>query len=224
MKTWFPFTDYDFYAYLTSGSLLIASTDLAFNAGLILATTNWSFVSIVLFFAGAYVVGHLVAFASSQLLEFGLARTLIAPPVEILLGRKTPSALERFAGTIIGRYYEPLTEPVREKVLAVAAALLQRPSSALSAEDVFQVAHRTALATDHLRDRVSDFRNQYGFCRNVALVAIVATILFAMSSLSGKPALWSWAAIGMVVAFGMTVRFLKFYAAFSAEVLRALIK
>jgi hypothetical protein len=24
MKQWFPFTDYDFYAYLTSGMLLIA--------------------------------------------------------------------------------------------------------------------------------------------------------------------------------------------------------
>lgn len=224
MKTWFPFTDYDFYAYLTSGSLLIAAVDLAINSHSLLSAKDWSVVATVVFFAGAYVTGHLVAWASAQILEHGLAREVLAPPAVILLALKKPSALERQAAWIIGRCYEPLSEPIRQKIIETVASAVSRPAVTLSAEDVFQIAHRSAITTDHVRDRVADFRNQYGFCRNVALVAGLSALLFSVVALGGRTDLWSWAVVSTFAGIGMTARFLKFYSAFTAEVLRTLVK
>lgn len=225
MKTWFPLTDYDFYAYIASGSLLIAAADRAWNAGEILARDDWSFVAIIVFFSTAYVAGHLVAAVSSPVIEHWLARTVLTPPGVVQLGLKPRTRMERFVGEAVGRYYEPFKPATIDAIKANATAELGGRGN-LDFEDIFQAAHRRAYAAEHSRDRAEQFRNQYGFCRNVAFVSYLGVVFFSLSSAYGGslgPA-WPWIIVSAVVAVLMTVRFLKFYACFCAEILRALIK
>ncbi len=226
MKSWFPFTDYDFYAYLASGSLLIAALDITGNGGQLVAQKNWPVAQVILLVAAAYVAGHLIASLSSWLLERLLARRLLAPPTAILLGMKKATLFQRaFAAVFIAQYYEPLPPSIAKRIFANAEAALQTAPGSLEQEPdtIFQVAYVAARESEDARMRVDDFRNQYGFCRNIAMVALIAAIAFGVRAIqTGDAFFTTWALISLFVAGGMTARFLKFYSTFATEVLRAL--
>src|SRR5262245_37488784 len=61
MRQYFPFTDYDFYAYLTAGAGLLFAIDLTFNDADITRLPEWTVVRVGLVTALAYVVGQLTA-------------------------------------------------------------------------------------------------------------------------------------------------------------------
>ncbi|MEM9572098.1 MAG: hypothetical protein AAF996_11570 [Pseudomonadota bacterium] len=88
-------------------------------------------------------------------------------------------------------------------------------------ESAFQVGYSLTRADEDARKRVDDFRNQYGFCRNVAFVSWFAAAIFFGAYLvdQNSPHL-AFAAIAVFFGFMLTVRFLKFYGAFALEVLR----
>jgi hypothetical protein len=224
MKDWFPFSSYDFYAYLASGSLLIAVADLAFNNGEILARPDWSLVASVVFVAGAYVLGQLVASMASPMLEFGLARRFLSPPADILLRRKMPNRRERALGVLIGRNYSPYSEAVVSAILDKAGQSLGRDREVLDTESIFLVAHRAAQSIESTRARLRDFLNQYGFCRNIAMVAIFSCAVFFASAITyDQRKFWIYSTIAAVVTAGMLLRFLKFYSAYASEVLGSLV-
>ena len=225
MKNWFPFTDYDFYAYLTSGGLALAVLDLLATGGQWLARENWTFVQIVLAVAAAYVTGQIAASFASLIVEHGIARWLLPSPVAVLLGAKRQGWFGKLVGrVVVGRYYAPLTEPVREKAWSVAATKLGLDRAALNdSEAVFQIAFSVARADADTRDRIDGFRNQYGFARNLALVSFVSAAAIALHE-GANSAVQTLAAVLAIAAFVMLARFLKFYSAFAAEVLRALIR
>lgn len=220
MKSWFPFTDYDFYAYLASGALALGVADLLLTGGTTLTRSEWTFAQIVLVIAGAYVAGQVIASASSLVLEYGLARFILSPPTPILLGLKKRNFLEAFAGAVlIGRYYEAFPEAVKDNLLKAAAKTLGRsPANFKDSEAVFLVAYSACRANEDSRERADNFRNQYAFCRNVAFVGLVSAALLA-ARMPQHPSYWM---IALAIALGMISRFLKFYCAFAAEVLRAL--
>lgn len=223
MKQYFPFTDYDFYAYLTSGLALLFALDYAGTGGSIMQRDEWSFVETVLAVSIAYIAGQFVASLSSPLLEHGFARHFLYPPVAVLLALSEPRWRERLLGRLVGRYYEPFKPNVRKAIIERAATALKVESSEIrDPEEVFQVAFPAARAVEDTRNRMDDFRNQYGFNRNAALVAFVAAVAIALRAwlLSDSNA-WIWAGLSLAVGFGLLVRFLKFYSAFAAEVLRA---
>ena len=71
MRNWFPFSDYDFYAYITSGFALMFAIDFLFNGGTIMLRPSWPVVQIVLAFALAYVLGQVRVIARSGVLTSG---------------------------------------------------------------------------------------------------------------------------------------------------------
>ena len=48
MKQWFPFTDYDFYGYLTAGICLIAAVDYTVGVADLLHPEHWTAAQSVL--------------------------------------------------------------------------------------------------------------------------------------------------------------------------------
>lgn len=223
MKNWFPFTDYDFYAYLTSGALFLAALDYAITGGTTLLNTEWGFVLTLLVVALAYVVGQLLATPASIVVEHGFARGVLSPPAMILLGLQAPNWLERFIGRyVIGRYYTPFPDQVRRKIIARAAKELDVPmEEIIDGEAVFQVAFPVARKSEDTRARLDDFRNQYGFCRNLGFVGLISLVMIAIRAYQlDDSTAWYVAVFAGVIAVGMTARFLKFYSSFAAEVLR----
>lgn len=223
MKNWFPFTDYDFYAYLTGGFLLLFSLDYAFNNGAIMLRPEWPVVQIVIAVALAYVVGQLTAGPSAILLEHGIARSLLYPPSEILLGLKRPRARERFVQHwLTGRDYAPLPDGVIRLVKERAAQKLSVSADrVVSAEEVFQLAFPEARRTADTATRLDQLRTLYGLSRNLAFTGVVCAFVFLASFITTRANYVGWLALGSAcIAFGMYARFLKFYAAFAAEVFR----
>jgi hypothetical protein len=114
MKQWFPFTDYDFYAYLTAGMLLIAAIDYTFAGAVLVQRTEWTVVQIAFWTAVAYLVGQLVAGPSAAVLEHGVARGLLHPPLAVCLGLRQRRRREKLAAALFAnREYAPLPAQVR---------------------------------------------------------------------------------------------------------------
>ena len=68
--------------------------------------------------------------------------------------------------------------------------------------------------------RLDNFLNLYGFCRNMALVAFVDAALFYWSYLqpNGPSEHLLWSRLSLIVAIGMTLRYLKFFRLYANEV------
>jgi len=224
MKSWFPFTDYDFYGYLACGFAVLFAADHVLLSQTIMLREQWPFVQIVLVVALAYCTGHIVAAPSSIFLEHFVARRLLTPPMTILAGLKALNRFERFFGRcVIGRYYEPISATIREKALARIATATGKPIDEIKpdGELVFQFAFEASKSVPETAKRLEEFRNLYGLCRNMSFAGIVVALLFLGEGiLTPDPIDWKWVAASLIFAVGLFIRFEKFYCAFAAEALR----
>lgn len=221
MKSWFPFTDYEFYAYLTSGMLLIAAVDYTMTGGVLVNRTDWTVVDGVFWGAMAYLAGHILAIPSAVLLEHFLARTILRPPVTVLLELKPRRWLERMIAWVFGiREYRPMPYAVRSAINSKICNLLG-VSQLADPEEAFQVIFPHARSVSDCATRLDTFINQYGFARNVSFAAICAAILlWREMTITPTPQL-QWLLLGAIaLAVGFFLRFIKFYAAYAAEALR----
>ncbi len=226
MKSYFPFTDYDFYAYLTSGALFLSVIDFAMNEAKLVTLSDWTFVQIVVAVAASYVIGHILATLAQLLIETFIVSKVISKPITLQLGYDQPNVVERFIEVLVGRYYGPLDEAVQEKVKNEARLVLSKTmDDPLPAESVFQAGFRRSFSVNGARSRIDSFLNQYGFCRNISLVALLATIIFAWRAYCTEFPYENLLVFGSMLIFvGMFVRFIKFYSSFQAEVCRCLLK
>jgi hypothetical protein len=85
MKSYFPFTDYDFWAYISCGFVFLFALDHVLQTAIFHRST-WTLVEGLIAVAAAYVVGHLLAGLSSALLERRFVNKHVGKPSTILLG------------------------------------------------------------------------------------------------------------------------------------------
>ena len=74
MKNWFPLTDYDFYAFLTAGMILVAAADFSFGGSQLIERASWTIPGAVFWIVVAYLIGQVTAGWSASVLEFGIGR------------------------------------------------------------------------------------------------------------------------------------------------------
>lgn len=211
----FPFTSYDFWAYLAAGFLLLGPADFVFGTNL-LAAKDWSWFQIGVAVSSAYVTGQLVASLSATLLERGLVGKLLGYPRNVLFGR---TKVWQWVRWCLAGYYTALPEATQRAAMEKGkAAGVDAPGEAL-----FWPAFNAARDRPKVMERLESFLNQYGFARNIATVAILDALLFAWSyNFHGGPPLHGnlcW--VSLVVAAGMTVRYLKFFRLYANEVFTA---
>ena len=225
MKQWFPLTDYDFYAYLTAGMVLIAAVDYTCFGGVLVDRSQWTVVQAVFWAAVAYVAGHLIAGPSSGVIEHAFTRGFLHSPGSIMLGFAQPRWREKvFKWLFAQREYAPFPALLQTRIRKGAAdALGVTPARLTHSEEVFQVAHPISRSNADAAGRMDNFRNQYGFCRNLSFTGLVSIGLliwhrFDMPFDQKTPMLLVMA---IILTVGMYGRFLKFYSAYSNEVLRA---
>jgi len=206
-----PFTSYDFWAYLSAGVMLLFALDQA-AATHLLAQGTWTVAQIVLAVITAYVVGQLVASTSSWLFERVLVGRLLGYPRKTLFGN--PKYLPKLARFFPG-YFIPLPEETQKAILVKAL----KHGVADSGEALFWPAHAYGRATPALATRLDNFLNQYGFCRNMALVALIDSAILYWSYMQpqGPQEHLLWARISLFIGFGMTLRYLKFFRLYAVE-------
>ncbi len=117
MENKIPFTSYDFWAYLSSGFLLLFVTDYVVNTHLF-ERESWTIVQGFVAISAAYTVGQLVASASSITIERLLVGKLLGYPSNVLFGKARAWYWVRM---LLPGYFQVLPDQVQRTNLDKAA-------------------------------------------------------------------------------------------------------
>lgn len=222
MRNWFTLTTYEFYAFLTSGMIFLASFDRVFMGSYLATQHSWTVVSGVFWAAMAYLIGQLFAVPSAGILENLIMRKFFYTPTEIILGFKKARCREKVAVIIsAARQYSPFSEKIKGDIVSSISKELDCTDDELDAETVFQCAFPYARSDADTVTRLDSFMNQYGMCRNVSFAAFVSAIIFLWEALVLHHLEDIKFVIGLfILSIGMFLRFFKFYSAYARDVLR----
>lgn len=222
MKSWFPFTDYDFYAYITSGVIVIAGVDYALFDGLLVNRTEWTIVQGVFWTMISYLIGHVTASFSSFFLEQILTKKVFTAPEMIILGLKKPRIFERVFGSLFAVEYQALPKILIDEILEKMTVRLKCDRASLNDKNlIFQTAFSVARYEPTSDSRLDQFMNLYGLCRNVSFAFLLVAILMSWKMARVPTEIDMWLLVGCLIMFvGLFGRFLKFYSAYTREILR----
>lgn len=210
-----PFTSYDFWAYLSAGFLLLFAIDGAAGTTLLMRE-SWTLVQGLVAVSVAYVVGHIIASLSSWVLERGLVGKVLGYPWGVLF---EITEAPRWLRILLSTYFQPLPKETQLAALHKSKKVgVKTPGEAL-----YLVAFANARQMPSVMNRLENFLNLYGFCRNVALVAFIDAGILCWSYVkpNGPPEHLFWAQVALVIGLGMTFRYLKFYRLYANEVITA---
>lgn len=206
MRSWFPLTDFDFWAFLTSGGIILLAINQSFSLGW-LEKESWTAIQIAVALTFAYFVGHAVAEIASRLLEKRLARKIIGSPSEII---STPKEKNKLAKYFLSNSLEPA---LKELVLK------HRHVDDRSDAEIYLRASILARRDPATSSRLSVFQNQYSMCRNVCFACFFAFVLLLTSGIVlHKITDFYWSITALIMAMIMLIRFLKYYKQYSLEI------
>lgn len=205
-----PFSVYDFFAYLSSGAVLIATADYVFGLGF-LAEKDIGPVLATFLIILAYVCGHIVAHFSSFVLEQVLVGQILKRPAALLLGE--PPLWTGFAW-IFPNYFRAFPQETRRRISQKA----ELRGFEGKGEGLFLHAYPIVTSSSELQSRLDGFRNQYGFARNMSFAFFIAsgTILVA-HRYATHPIRLRWAIFAAAGAVTLLFRYLKFFRQYSYE-------
>lgn len=207
-----PFGIYDFFAYLSSGAVLLATADYVYALGL-LRMKEVSPILAVALVVMLYVTGQIVAQFSSLLFEQMCLSKFLGRPSTLLLGGSPRSGLVRF---LFPNYHRALPANVQARVREQA----RQRNCAAEGEGLFLHAFPLVTANDKLQARVDIFLSQYGFARNMAFAFLVSALWIAIAHWYGHyPVSLRWATLAAFCAVSMFYRYLKFIRQYSYELL-----
>jgi hypothetical protein len=125
----------------------------------------------------------------------------------------------RYLKPLIGNDYRLLPESIRKNVIERAKRDTNLTEDALlkDKQNIFDIAFTASRMREEDKARIDDFRNQYGFNRNMSFASFLAAFFAyygnSVDSLSSI--------VFFLLGIGMMIRFVTFYTSFSAEVLRS---
>jgi hypothetical protein len=207
-----PFSVYDFFAYLSSGAVWVLTADYVLGLGLLSQKEITAVLGVALI-VFAYVCGHIVAHFSSFTMEQLLVGRLLKRPASILMGEKQRWRIFRW---VFPNYFRALPAQTQKRVHEQAEARCAKGTG----EALFLHAYPVVTSNTSIQGRLDDFRNQYGFARNMsfALIASAVTILIA-HRLAYHPVRLRWAVLGTFAGAALFYRYLKFFRQYSYELL-----
>lgn len=225
MKTYFPLTDFDFYAYVLTGLAALVCVDYGrFQSHYILGHGGWSLAYGAGAVMAAFVVGLVVSLISGFVFEHMIACRVFGPPREFLLRvRRAPrhGILRRLSTS---HYSRPLPAPIIRSALKHTAAELSEDLSRFRrkkdrSEIVFQFGYGRGRSQEDACRRMDKDRREYEVSRNLACVAALGVIFLIYPRLD-QPDWWK-ALLAAGLSVVMFFRFIKYFTSYHAQVLRA---
>lgn len=205
-----PFSVYDFFAYLSSGAVIVATADYVLNLGILTQKEIGPVLGVALIVL-AYVAGQIVSQFSSALLEHTFANRILQRPSVLLLGGRPRSKILKW---LFPNYHRPLPAHVQQRVREQAAA---RNCCAMG-EGLFLHVYPLVTKDERLQIRLDQFLNQYNFARNMSFAFAIATACILISHWRGShPVPLRWAALAGFAAISLLYRYLKFFRQYSYE-------
>ncbi|WP_041855483.1 hypothetical protein [Candidatus Korobacter versatilis] len=206
-----PFSVYDFFAYLSSGATVLAAFD--YVSGLhILERTQVGVALGVLLVVLSYVVGQIVAHFSSFILEQLVVSRILTRPTDLLLAEGKTKGLRPL---VFPNYFRPLPKETQIRVWDAA----DRRKGPAKGEGLFLHAYAVVTRNDKAQARLDEFRNQYGFARNMAFALLFDAIVIAVQRVSNPTLQWHWALAAAFCGIALFYRYLKFFRQYSYELL-----
>lgn len=207
-----PFSLYDFFAYLSSGTVVLAAVDYVWGLGFLERDKVGAALGIALVIL-AYVTGHIVAQFSAWLLEHTIVKRVLHRPLSLLMGAKPRWVVLAWA---FPNFHRPLPVDTQKRVKDQAAA---RKCTA-TGEALFLHAYSVVTASEQAQARLDDFRNQYGFARNMCFAFLLSAIAILVSRWYGThPVRLRWAVLAGFASLALFYRYLKFFHQYSYELL-----
>ncbi len=226
MRSTFPLTDYDFYAYVLTGVVALGVVDHAiFDGAYIIRWKHWSFQYGAAIVALSYIAGQLVSMVSGLLLEQLLLCRVLCPPREYLLRVKVPSRWARWTAKLSGSHYtEALPESVADLAIGNAARALGHKVHEFRAladrsEQAFQYGYAVGRLSEDGCRRIDRDRREYEVSRNLCLVCLVSGPLLLMGP--EQPSRSMLAGTALAVGAVMLIRFIRYFVSYHVQVLRA---
>lgn len=206
-----PFDPYDFFAYLTSGAILLVAAggdDLATQVGLEPGLARGA-VGIV----ASYVLGHTVSQVASSALERLLVNRLLRHPIRTLLDSRPPGVWR----WMFWEFAKPLPPHQREEI---DNTLKERRLANERGEALTTLATQNGMRGPVSGPRMATFLRLYAFARNASVSCAIAAAMFW---LSGQPVHWQLIIALLAVGYILLLRYLKFYRLYFREALLSLI-
>jgi hypothetical protein len=205
-----PFSVYDFFAYLSSGAVIICAADYIWRVGILNQRDVGPIFGVALIIL-TYVTGQIVAHFSSLVLEQTLVGKILGRPSSLLLGHRRGPRIFRY---LFPNYHRALPASAQERVKIQAA----RCECTAEGEGLFLHAYAVVSESERNQARLDDFRNQYGFARNMAFAFLVSAIAIQLAHWYGPhPIRRSWALVALLAGVALLYRYLKFFRQFSYE-------
>jgi hypothetical protein len=208
-----PFSVYDFFGYLASGAVVLAGCTAAFVGYAPFEESPALLIGFILVIT-VYILGHIVANLSGDLIERRLVRARLSPPTDILLGFHSP---KEWDARLFPGYSKPLPSEVQDRVKKLAEPR--------TGESLFFHCHAVMKSDSVVQGRLETFLNLYGFCRNMTLALLIVALFLGagmiLETAETGPDVgpgW-WLAASVVGAVGMFYRYLKFYRQYGLELL-----
>src|SRR6266576_4445798 len=205
-----PFSAYDFFAYLSSGAVLVATADYVMGTGLLMAKDIGPVLGVLLIII-AYVCGQIVAHFASSILEYVVVGSALKRPHVVLFGEKPHwSALV----WCFRNYFHPLPAATQCRVRQQA----ESRGVPDKGEGLFLHAYALVTANNTLQDRLDGFRNQYGFARNMSFAFLLSAITIIIARrFDFHPVRLRWALLSATAGVSLFYRYLKFFRQYSYE-------
>lgn len=205
-----PFSVYDFFAYLSSGSILLATVDYICAFGF-LSREKIAPLFAVLLVVLAYVCGHIAAHFSSFLYEHVMVARVLKRPNDMLMGGVPRLRLHR---VVFPQFCRPLPTEIQIRVHRKA----QSNEFEGRGEGLFLHCYALVTADETRQNRLDGFRNQYGFARNMSFVFLIAAFSIGTAHFAGvHPVRLRWAILSGFASITLFYRYLKFFRQFSYE-------
>lgn len=204
-----PFTVYDFFAYLSSGALIVGAVDFLYGHHWLQNRDIGIPLALLLLFL-SYVSGHAVAHFSSLFLEQLFVGKVLKRPSRTLMGEQPASIV----GWLFPGYYRSLPHETQQRIWKRAEA---RNFSG-TGESLFLHVFSVMTQDERLQRRLDEFRNLYGFSRNLCFALVVTAILFGSAKLflDSEISFW-WCALASGLGIIMLYRYLKFFRQYSYQ-------
>lgn len=203
-----PFSVYDFFAYLTSGSIVVAALDYLYGKQWLLEKDHTAIFSLFLIF-WVYIAGHIVANFSAPIIEHFFVGHILLRPSETLMGKKRP-----ILPFIFRLYYTPLRKETRNRISVQSKSRIFEGSGEALFAHIFGILKHDEVTLE----RLNSFRNQYGFSRNLAFAFFVIGVLFLFGPIDGRQIPSDILALGsFFCSITMLYRYLKFFRQYSYE-------
>lgn len=206
-----PFSAYDFFGYLISGTIILVMFDNLIDQDLLkdgdLTAPQFAFWTMV-----AYACGHILATPAQVLIERLVTRRLLGHPTAIILGiKKGPIKKLIFPG-----YFQQLPDSTCTRILSKLPQDLIKSSP----EAIFYAAFSVSKTQSDTFTRMNSFLNMYGFSRNLSFASfLVLIVLSAVDLFQIRNIDSSYLIAACVSSLGLFYRYLKFYRLYTHECL-----